>query len=115
MSRLFKADPETDLKGLSYQQFLDQIDERTLQAVFGNVGSLLVFAVGPNDTEILATQLGGTVTAADLIALPKYRAYLRLMIDGVSKPAFSMETIPPQSSFDISRADVVRQQDRVKG
>lgn len=93
-------------------QFLDQIDEPTLAAVFGNVGSLMVFAVGPNDAEILATQLGGNVTAADLIALPKYRAYLRLMIDGVAKSAFSMETIPPQPLEDATRADIVRQQSR---
>ena len=93
-------------------QFLDQIEERTLQAIFGNVGSLLVFAVGPNDADVLATQLGGTVTSADLIALPKYRAYLRLMIDGVARPAFSMETIEPHAVSDDQRAGIVRQQSR---
>jgi len=93
-------------------QFLDQIDERTLQAVFGNVGSLLCFAIGPNDADVLATQLGGSSSPADLIALPKYRAYLRLMIEGVSKPAFSMETIPPQPAEDPFRATIVRQQSR---
>lgn len=93
-------------------QFLDQIDERTLQAVFGNVGSLLVFAVGPNDAEVLATQLAGEVRPTDLIALPKYRAYLRLMIDGVSKPAFSMATIEPQPLDSTVRAVVVREQSR---
>lgn len=93
-------------------QFLDQIDEQTLAAVFGNVGSLMVFAVGPNDAEILATQLGGNVTAADLVALPKFHAYLRLMIDGVSKPAFSMETITPQPLVDRTRSDIVRHQSR---
>jgi hypothetical protein len=93
-------------------QFLDQIEERTLQAIFGNVGSLLVFAVGPNDADVLATQLGGTVTSADLIALPKYRAYLRLMIDGVARPAFSIETIEPHVSSDDQRAAIVREQSR---
>jgi hypothetical protein len=93
-------------------QFLDQIEVRALQAIFGNVGSLLVFAVGPNDADVLATQLGGTVTSADLIALPKYRAYLRLMIDGVSRPAFSMETIEPHAVSGDQRAGIVRQQSR---
>lgn len=40
-------------------QFLDQIDETSLAAVFGNAGSLMTFAVGPQDAEILARQLGG--------------------------------------------------------
>ena len=93
-------------------QFLEQIEERTLQAIFGNVASLLVFAVGPNDADVLATQLGGTVTSADLIALPKYRAYLRLMIDGVARPAFSMETIEPHVRSDPHRAAMVREQSR---
>ncbi|WP_145374878.1 type IV secretory system conjugative DNA transfer family protein [Symmachiella dynata] len=93
-------------------QFLDQVDDVTLQAVMGNVGSLLVFAVGPNDADVLAEQLGGNVTASDLIALPKYRAYVRLMIDGVSRPAFSMETIEPGVVENAERGVIVREQSR---
>ena len=40
-------------------QYLAQMDEATLAAVFGNVGSLLVFQVGASDAETLAEQLGG--------------------------------------------------------
>jgi hypothetical protein len=93
-------------------QFLDQVDDVTLEAVFGNVGSMLVFAVGPNDADVLAEQLGGSVKACDLIALPKYRAYVRLMIDGVSKPAFSMETIEPAGCENPERGVIVREQSR---
>ncbi|QDT91477.1 AAA-like domain protein [Gimesia algae] len=93
-------------------QFLDQVDPETLQAVFGNVGSLLVFAVGPNDATLLAEQLTGHITAADLIALPKYRACVRLMIDGMSRPAFTMETIKLKEIADSNRATIVRAQSR---
>mgnify|MGYP002632375298 CR=1 FL=1 len=92
-------------------QFLDQVEPQTLQAVFGNVGSLLVFAVGPNDADILAEQLTGHVNSADLIALPKYRACIRLMIDGMSRPAFTMETIKPEVNA-IDRSGLVREQSR---
>ncbi|WP_145305554.1 type IV secretory system conjugative DNA transfer family protein [Gimesia fumaroli] len=92
-------------------QFLDQVDQQTLQAVFGNVGSLLVFAVGPNDADILAEQLTGPVNAADLIALPKYRACIRLMIDGMSRPAFTMNTIKPELT-SVDRSEFVREQSR---
>lgn len=93
-------------------QFLEQIDAETLQAVYGNVGSLVIFAVGPNDAEPLAVQLTGDVTAADLIALPKYHAYVRLMVDGMSYPAFSMQTIAPPDVFDPQRSLIVRDQSR---
>ncbi len=40
-------------------QYLAKLDEATLAAVFGNVGSLLAFQVGAQDAEVLAEQLGG--------------------------------------------------------
>ena len=43
-------------------QYLAQMEEATLEAVFGNVGSLLVFQVGARDAEALAEQLGGDAT-----------------------------------------------------
>lgn len=45
---------------------------------------------------------------ADLIALPKYHAYVRLMVDGVARPAFSMQTIAPVTVPDQRRAEIVR-------
>jgi hypothetical protein len=34
-------------------------------------------------------------TVNDLISLPKYTAYTRLMIDGISSDPFSMKTLAP--------------------
>src|SRR5207302_5161289 len=47
-------------------QYLAQMPEQTLAAVFGNVGTLITFQVGAQDSEILAQQLGGDVTEQDL-------------------------------------------------
>jgi len=49
-------------------QYLAQMDDQTLEAVFGNVGSLLCFQVGARDAEPLAEQFGGDLTPQDLIA-----------------------------------------------
>ncbi len=76
-------------------QYLAQMDEGTLDAVFGNVGSLLTFQVGPQDAAVLADQLAGDVEPEDLITLPRYTAYLRLLIDGMPSRPFSMQTLPP--------------------
>src|SRR5204863_392799 len=40
-------------------QYLAQVEEHTLAAVFGNVGTLIVFQAGAQDSELLTQQLGG--------------------------------------------------------
>ena len=52
-------------------------------------GTLACFQVGANDAETLALQLGGGLTAEDLLRLPRYRAYIRLLIDGHDSTAVS--------------------------
>ena len=93
-------------------QYLEQLDDSLRAAVFGNVGSLLSFQVGGRDTEELAEQLGGDVTPADLLSLPKYTAYLRLVIDGMPSRPFSVQTLPPAATVDRRRADVIRRLSR---
>ena len=54
-------------------QYLAQMEEQTAAAVFGNVGTLLVFQVGAEDAEVLAEQLGGELTPQDLMRCPATR------------------------------------------
>ncbi len=94
-------------------QYLDQMDERTRSAVFGNVGSMLVFQVGATDAELLTQQLGGGITAEDLMFLPRYHAYARLLIDGEPSRPFSMRTLPPGvRRIDPKRAEIIRRYSR---
>ncbi|MCY2987764.1 MAG: hypothetical protein NTY19_07865 [Planctomycetota bacterium] len=61
--------------------------------------SLLVFQVGGQDAPTLAEQLGSPAEASDLLMLPKYQAYARILIDGQPSRPFSMRTLaPPRSS-----------------
>jgi len=93
-------------------QYLDQMDEQTLHAVFGNVGSMIAFQVGARDAEILAQQFGGTLTPADLMALPRFTAYVRLLIDGMPSRPFSAHTLPPSHRPDPRRLDIIRRTSR---
>ncbi len=94
-------------------QYLDQLDDQTRSALFGNVGTLLSFQVGPTDAEILAKQFGGELTEQDLVRLPRYHAYVRLLIEGQPSPPFSMQTVPPASArADPSRAEIIRRYSR---
>lgn len=79
-------------------QYLDQIDEPTRAAVFGNVGSVIAFQVGVDDAETLAAQLGGDLTPKDLLLLPRFHAYARLLIAGHPSRPFSLRTLAPAAS-----------------
>lgn len=76
-------------------QLVDQMSPELAATVFGNVGSLCVMQVGRRDAEQLAEELGGDVTPQDLIALPKYHAVLRMLIDGQPTRPFTIRTLPP--------------------
>lgn len=83
--------------------------------MFGNVGTLLAFQVGAKDAEILAEQLGGDLTPQDLMRLPRYHAYVRLLIDGMPSRPFSMRTLSPQTlphDRHSRRAGIIRRTSR---
>ena len=82
------------------QQFLSQSDKAVRDAILGNAGSLITFRVGPSDTALLSRYLQ-TVSERDLLNLPNYQAFIRLMIEGVQSRTFSMTSIPP----DIGKSD----------
>ena len=70
-------------------QFIEQLDEPTRASLFGNVGTTIAFQSSQRDAEILAEHLGGDLLPADLLTLPKYQAYVRLLVDGRPSPPFS--------------------------
>ncbi len=64
-------------------------------AVFGNVGTMIVFRVGADDAEFLESEFDPEFTPQDIVNLPNYKIYLKLMIDGVTSRPFSAKTLPP--------------------
>ena len=73
-------------------QFLDQLHEKVRAAIFGNCGTLISFRVGASDAELLEKEFFPTFSALDLVHLPRYSMYLKLMIDGASSKPFSATT-----------------------
>ncbi|MBU1132204.1 TraM recognition domain-containing protein [Patescibacteria group bacterium] len=76
-------------------------------AVFGNVGTLICFRVGAEDADFLVREFTPQFTEEDLVNLPKYNVYLKLMIDGVSSDPFSAGTLPPISLTTNSESKVI--------
>lgn len=77
------------------QLTIGQNDNSLRDAVFGNVGSMVSFQVGSDDAEPLSLQFEEMVSQNDILSLPKYHAYVRLMIDGISSKPFSVSTLAP--------------------
>lgn len=90
-------------------QYIAQLTEEVRDAVFGNVGTLLAFRVGAGDAEFMEKEFEPMVMMNDLINLPKYHIYLKLMIDGVTGNAFSGKALAPFSNPTTSYADKVVQ------
>ena len=89
-------------------QYIEQMDEEVRPAVFGNVGTTVVFRVGPFDAEVLETVFFPEFTKEDLVNLGFAQIYLTLMIDGIGSRPFSAVTIPPIESPPRSfKAEVI--------
>ncbi|MBI3336844.1 type IV secretory system conjugative DNA transfer family protein [Candidatus Peregrinibacteria bacterium] len=91
------------------QLIVGERSTRLRDAVFGNVGTLACFQVGSDDAEALSLQFEEAVTTNDILSLPKYHAYVRLMIEGVPSKPFSVLMLPPPVwKEDIKRTALIR-------
>jgi len=74
-------------------QYIEQLDEKIRAAIFGNVGTIISFRVGVDDARFLAREFHPVFGETDLVNLPNYHIYLKMLIDGVASRAFSAITI----------------------
>ena len=64
-------------------------------AIFGNVGTIITFRVGPEDAEYLSQEFHPPFSSQDIINLPKYNIYIKMISNGVPLKPFSAQTLPP--------------------
>ncbi len=64
-------------------------------AIFGNVGSMMSYKVGPEDSEFLEKQFAPAFTGRDLVNMDKFKGVMKLAVDGQPTPAFSMTPVNP--------------------
>ncbi len=89
-------------------QYIEQLDEKIKGAIFGNVGTIISFRVGIDDAKYLAGEFYPVFNENDLINLPNYHIYLKLMIDGTTSKPFSAVTLPPYEKKKGSINAVIR-------
>lgn len=94
-------------------QYTTQIMENVRNAIFGNVGTIVSFALGYDDAVMMSSQFKEMITPNDLLSLPKFTAYIKLMVDGMTTDPFSMKTFPlPTSLLDDEIKAKIRKQSR---
>ena len=80
-------------------QYLGQLtkgqDTSIKDAVFGNVGSWILFKIGSEDAEIMTKEFSPVFNQYDLINIEKYTAYVKLLVNNTACRPFSMQTIWP--------------------
>ncbi len=88
-------------------QLITDSSTRVKDAVFGNVGTMIVFRVGAEDAEFLEKEFSPEFMAPDLVGLGFAQIYLKLMIDGFSSRPFSATTLPPISREEKSSREKI--------
>lgn len=97
-------------------QYIKQMDEKVADAVFGNVGTQIMFRVGAPDAESLEKEYAPVFTAEDMVSLGFTQIYLKLMIDGVASHPFSAVTLPPIAPPEKSlREEVIKSSREIYG
>jgi hypothetical protein len=61
----------------------------------GNAGTLISFRIGAEDAPNLVQEFHEQFEKVDLLQLPNYRIFIKLMIDGTLSKPFSAVTIAP--------------------
>lgn len=89
-------------------QYLDGWGESLAESVLGNVGTVVTFRSGPNDSRRLSANLK-PFSSDDLENLDRYEAIAKLQIDGATFPAFAFRTVAVDGTADDARLERIRQ------
>lgn len=88
-------------------QYISQMPEEVAHAIFGNVGTIISFRVGAGDASGLVKEFEPVFEAIDMVNLDNRHIYVKMAIDGVTRPAFSAATLPPLPSIGTDHIDKI--------
>lgn len=94
-------------------QYIDQLDEETRNAVFGNVGTVISWRIGAKDAEFMK-KIMDPLTEQDLIGVEKFNFYVRLLVDSAPSKPFNVTTYPPDPHENRKVGEAIKQLSRLK-
>lgn len=94
-------------------QYLEQLGKAMRSALFGNIGSLIAFKAGVEDSKYLQEHFANKISADNFRTIPIYHAYANLLMDGELLPPFTIKTIPIENlPADFKKRDRIIKQSR---
>ncbi len=107
-------------------QYLDQLEKdsklsgsvKLKGAVFGNVGTMMFYKIGPQDAEFCSKEMAPSFSQSDLVNLDAFKACMKLSIDSQPSTPFSIEVPKPwlDTSYvkDTKAVEAFKQLSRLK-
>lgn len=90
-------------------------DTEIKDAVFGNVGTMISFKIGSDDSDFLVKEFNPVFNEYDLINIDKGTAYIKLLIDNSAARPFSLRTVwPLMGTKREEMVDKIRSLSRLK-
>ena len=95
-------------------QFLSQLEGKTLKAVLGNVGTNIIFRCSEDDVDVMTPIVRPNYDSYDLRNMNRYQAIVKTQVDGETLPAFVVRTDPPPPDHEEgpTRAHRIREMSR---
>ena len=81
-------------------QFIGQLvkgnDTKIKDAVFGNVGTKIAFRIGVDDAEVMAKEFAPVFNEYDVMNVPRYSAFIKILIDNANPAPFNIKVPGPE-------------------
>ncbi len=71
-------------------QYISQLEEKIKNAVFGNVGSMAIYRISPEDASFVEPKFKPTFNANDITKLDNFNSYVNMLVKGTPVKPFSM-------------------------
>lgn len=84
-------------------QYIDQLEKDSKLsgavslkgAIFGNVGTMMMYKIGPQDAEVAAKEMAPTFSEQDLVNMDAFKGSMKLCINGQPSRPFTLEVPRP--------------------
>lgn len=84
-------------------------------AIFGNVGTMMTYKIGPEDAEMMGKQFAPVYSDQDFVNMDKFKAAIKLSVDGQPTPGFSLNVpLPWLEKGDVVTGNALRELSRLK-
>lgn len=94
-------------------QYIDQLEKESKLAgsvslkgaIFGNVGTMMMYKVGPQDAEVTVKEMAPVFSEQDLVNMDAFKGAMKLCIDGQPSRPFSIEVPRPWTDTTYAKDD----------